>query len=347
MKLWYLLLLLITGVSIILLWLMTSLTESLPSTPISAKPKVSIVYTEEYTVNLAGLERLHSFDIHKYKRIYDNLIGNGVLSPDAVAIPEEITEDAILRVHTQGFLDSLQTPQNVADYLEVSELMSIIPAAFIDKGILKPLRYATGGTLLAGRLAMRDGIAINIGGGYHHAKPDAGEGFCIYADIPIAIRTLQEERKIQRALIIDLDVHQGNGTAICLAGDETTYCFSMHQSDIYPIPKEQSDMDIELSSGTVDDTYLKILHENLPLVFESAGDIDIVFYQAGCDTISGDPLADLEMTEEGIIKRDQAVIEYCVSRQVPVVMTLGGGYSDTAWHIQYSSIRRILESYGL
>ena len=154
---------------------------------------------------------------------------------------------------------------------------------------------------------------------------------------------MQSEDKIKKALVIDLDVHQGNGTAVCLANDSSTFTFSMHQGDIYPFPKEKSDLDIELNSGIGDEAYLEILTKHLSDLFEQSKP-DIVLLVGGCDTIKDDPLASLSMTEEGIVKRDWMVIDECIKRNVPVVMTLAGGYSKNAWHVQYSSIRNIIES---
>jgi len=225
-------------------------------------------------------------------------------------------------------------------------VVAAVPNALVDAAILNAVRYSTGGTILAGRLALKHGVAINIGGGYHHAKPDAGEGFCIYADMPIAIRVLQKEKLIRRAMVIDLDVHQGNGTAVCFAGDDSVFTFSMHQGDIYPIPKESSDLDIELRSGTNDRKFLKILRKHLGDAIDRAKP-DIVILQAGCDTLKGDPLASLAMSLEGIVNRDAMVIDECVERKIPVVMVLGGGYSKRAWEVQYASIERTLRKYGL
>lgn len=306
--------------------------------------RVAIVYSSRYQIGLAGLERLHPFDIHKYVHIYTRLVKDGLLKPQEVYVPEPISEEAILRVHTRAFLESLKSSRTVAAYLEVPAV-GVLPACMLRRGVLRPFRCATGGTLLAARRALQCGIGVNIGGGYHHAKPDAGEGFCIYADIPIAIRTLQAEGKIRRALVIDLDVHQGNGTAICLADDDETFTFSMHQRDIYPVPKEKSDLDIELEAGADDETFLRILSENLPALFERARP-DIVFLVAGCDTLAGDPLASLKMTEKGIVRRDMMVIGACVRRGTPVVMTLGGGYSANAWRAQYASVRGIIQTWG-
>jgi histone deacetylase 11 len=306
--------------------------------------RVAIVYSSNYLISLLGLEKLHPFDIKKYAKIQSALIKDKLLKAEDFYSPEYISDKDILRVHTSSFLKSLKSSKTVARYTE-APAMAYIPNSILTNGVIMPFRYATGGTLLASRLALRYGIAINIGGGYHHAKPSKGEGFCIFADMPIAIRVLQSEDKIKRALVIDLDVHQGNGTAVCLADDNTTFTFSMHQGNIYPIPKEQSDLDIELDSGTDDKTFLATLAKHLDKIIEKSKP-DIVFLQAGCDTLDGDPLASLKMTAKGIAKRDMMVIDACAKHKIPVVMTLGGGYSSTAWQVQFNSIRDIINKYG-
>ncbi len=306
--------------------------------------KVAVVYSKHYQINMGGMERLHPFDIRKYAKIYLQLKTDGLIQPEDVFVPETVTEDEILLVHSREFLKSLKDSKTVAKYLE-APVVGAAPACLVDAGILNAFRYATGGTILAGREALKCGIGINLAGGYHHAKPDAGEGFNIYADIAIAIRVLQREGLIKRAAIIDLDVHQGNGDAVIFAGDGDVYTFSMHEGDIYPIPKEHSDWDIELLRGTTDEEYLRQLMDALPGIFDEARP-DIVFIQGGCDTLAGDPLAGMEMTPQGIAERDLMVVDECVQRNIPVVMTLGGGYSEGAWEAQYASIRRIIVKHG-
>lgn len=303
-----------------------------------------LVYSKRYEINLAGLERAHPFDIHKYSKIARQLVQDGLASAGDFHAPDQLTPEQMLLVHTPAYLESLRSSVAVARYLE-APLAAMLPAWLVDRGILRAFRHASGGTILAARLALQRGVAINIGGGYHHAKPDQGEGFCVYADIPIAIRVLQHEKLIRRALVVDLDVHQGNGTAVCCRGDESVFTFSMHEGDIYPIPKEKSDCDIELAAGTDDKAYLRILRRALPGVIDRSRP-DLVILQAGCDILAGDPLADLAMTEDGVVRRDCHVVETCARRGIPIVMTLGGGYSRQAWRVQHSSIRRILEAHG-
>ncbi len=307
--------------------------------------RLAVVFSERYQIDLPGVQWFHPFDTRKYAKIYLKLNTAGLLRPETVFVPGEATPEQIRRVHTDRYLASLKSPKAVARYLE-APILGSLPASLVDSGVLRPHRYATGGTILAARLALKYGIATNLAGGFHHAKPDTGEGFCVYNDIAIAIRTLQDEGRIGRALVVDLDVHQGNGTAECFAGEESVFTFSMHQGSIYPVPKSQSDLDIELDDGTDDATFLAILRENLPNVIQRARP-DIVFLQAGCDTLAGDPLAGLAMTEKGIVERDALVIDACLRRRIPVVMTLGGGYTRRAWAVQYASIRNLIETYGL
>jgi histone deacetylase 11 len=213
------------------------------------KPSVAMVYCEKYEIHLGGLERLHAFDIHKYSKIQKQLLKDKLLHRRDFYVPAPLTREQILLVHTEGFLQSLKTPGTVAGYLE-APIAGFLSAEMIDRNVLAAFRHASGGTIVAARLALEHGIAVNLGGGYHHAKPAEGEGFCVYADMPIAIRTLQREKRIRRALVVDLDVHQGNGTIVCCKDDPTVFTFSMHQRDIYPVPKEKGDLDIELDAGT-------------------------------------------------------------------------------------------------
>lgn len=306
-------------------------------------PAVGLVFSDAYTINLMGLEKLHPFDIEKYKKIHRRLIKDNVIVAQDVFNPPEIETDQLLLVHDKAYLEKLKVKSNVITYLEAPPL-SVLPSSWIDGSVLAPFRRASGGTLLAARLSLTCGIAINFGGGYHHAKPDRGEGFCLYADIPIAIRQLQKAGKIERALVIDVDAHQGNGTVQCLADDETTFTFSIHEGGIYPIPKEAGDLDIELSAGDGDDSMMEALAAEVPNLFDIASP-DIVFIVGGCDPLNDDPLANLTMTVDGIVQRDQYLIDLCVEKDVPVVLTLAGGYSKNAWQSQFQSIRNIVKRY--
>lgn len=290
--------------------LLSQVKEPRDGRPINSR--LALVYSSRYQISILGLQKLHPFDINKYVRIYQSLIDDNLIESSDVYVPDQVTSNQILMVHTKDYLRTLNKSGNIATCLE-APLLRFVPSGVLKRGVLRPFRYASGGTLLAARQALNYGVAVNMGGGYHHAKPDKGEGFCVYADIPIAIKVLQSEELISKALVIDLDVHQGNGTAVCFKDDESVFTFSMHQGDIYPFPKEKSDLDIELRAGTDDDRFLEILSKELPGLFDLA-EPDIVFIVGGCDTLHDDPLASLNMTEQGIAERDWMVIESCLEK---------------------------------
>jgi acetoin utilization deacetylase AcuC-like enzyme len=187
-------------------------------------------------------------------------------------------------------------------------------------------RASVGGTVLAAEAALRDGIAGNLAGGTHHAFRDRGEGYCVFNDIAVAIKALQHEGRISRAVVVDLDVHQGNGTAAIFAGDDTVFTFSMHGARNFPFRKERSSRDVDLPDGCGDTEYLAALSRHLPEVIDAACP-DILFFQAGVDPLQGDSLGRLALTMEGLRERDQMVLEAAWSRGLPAVLTLGGGYA--------------------
>lgn len=305
-----------------------------------------VVYSDDYLINLGGLENQHPFDIKKYQKIHNGLKEDKLITDEQTHRPQEVTENELLLVHSKEYLKvDLKDKDKVVRYMEAPPLLASLPID-LDRGVLKSFRFASGGTILASRLALKDGIGINIGGGYHHAKPNIGEGFCIYADVAVAIRVLQKEKLIKRAVVVDVDVHQGNGTILCFPNDDDVFTFSMHQGDIYPDPKEKGDLDIELKAGMKDDEYLALLKQNLPDVLTKAK-ADICFIVGGCDTLEGDPLAGLEMSHEGIVKRDQMIVDHCAARKLPVVFTTSGGYSKNAWAAQHKSIANLIKKYGL
>ncbi|MGJ8657794.1 MAG: histone deacetylase family protein [Akkermansiaceae bacterium] len=304
---------------------------------------IPIVYSPNYKISVFGMEKLHPFDIAKYDKIYDGLKKDGYVTKKSVIDPAEVTREQMLLIHTEDYLESLKKTANVAGYLEAPQL-KIVPNHLLDKMIVSRFRRAAGGTIEAARQALKSPskMAINLGGGFHHAKPETGEGFCIIADVPIAIRVLQKEKLIKRALIIDTDIHQGNGTIVSLKDDLSTYTFSMHEGGIYPMPKEVGDEDVELDGGVTDAIYLKVLAGKLDALFVKSSP-DMVFHVAGCDALDGDPLASGLMTHEGIQKRDEMIVAACKKHGVPYVMTLSGGYSKDAWNAQYKSIKALIE----
>ncbi len=188
-------------------------------------------------------------------------------------------------------------------------------------------QLSVSGTILACRHALETGTGLHAGGGSHHAYADHGEGFCVLNDIACGILKMRSEGRIKRAAVIDLDVHQGNGTAAIFAGDPSVFTFSMHQDDIYPEKKEKSSLDVGLKAGTQDKEYLRVLEENIDKVF--AHKVDLVIYQAGVDSYEDDVLGGLKLSVKGLARRDALVFEACRARSVPAVVVLGGGYAHS------------------
>jgi acetoin utilization deacetylase AcuC-like enzyme len=263
----------------------------------------------------------HPFPMSKYPLLRDQLLAEGVLKADDILRPEPLDLAVAELVHTREYLDKLESST-----LTAAEQRRLgMPWS---EALWRRSRLASAGTLLAARAALEQGLAGNLAGGTHHAFADHGEGFCVLNDVAIAIRRLQAERAIERAAVIDLDVHQGNGTAAIFDGDEEVFTFSMHAERNYPLAKMRSTLDVPLHDGMGDAEYLDALQRHLPVVLESAR-AEVVFYLAGVDVAAGDRYGKLALTEEGIRLRDQRVIEAVRSRDLPLVIVLAGGYAPT------------------
>ena len=240
------------------------------------------------------------------------------MSPAHLHDPPRATVDELALVHTRDYIDRLTSGS-----LTEAELRLL---GFPWSPALVERSYrAVGGTLSAARVAQREGVAMNLAGGTHHAFPDHGEGFCVFNDVAVAVRALRAEGGIRRAAIIDLDVHQGNGTHAIFEGDTDTFTFSMHGSRNYPFRKVPGTLDIELPDGTGDSEYLAKLGDALPQVLE-VGSPDLVVYLAGADPHERDRLGRLRMTFDGLQRRDAMVIEACREVGIPVAITIAGGY---------------------
>jgi acetoin utilization deacetylase AcuC-like enzyme len=243
------------------------------------------------------------------------------LAPDVDLVePAEPSRDDLLLAHDAAWVDKVLSAALTAAELERLEL-PFSPAISLAH------RLGVGGTILAARHALEAGVGLHCGGGAHHAYRDHGEGYCALNDIAVALLKLRAEGKIRRAAVIDLDVHQGNGTAAIFSRDPAVFTFSMHQADIYPETKEKSALDVELAAGTGDAEYYDLLRRHLRAVMDSQP--ELVIYQSGVDVWEKDKLGGLKLTERGILDRDAAVRETCRIHGVPVAVTLGGGYGPT------------------
>ncbi len=260
----------------------------------------------------------HRFPIAKYAQLREAVVAEGVASPDQVLDPPRVPLEALRRVHTDDYVARF-TGGRLTD-AEVRRLG--FPWS---EGLVERSFRAAGGTLAAARAAVAHGLAMNLAGGTHHAFADRGEGFCCFNDVAVAIRALQDDGLARRAAVVDLDVHQGNGTHALFAGDRDVFTFSMHGGRNYPFHKVPGSLDIELADRTGDDEYLERLAEVLPRVLERAAP-DVVFYLAGADPHERDRLGRLALTFDGLARRDRLVLETCREIGLPVVVTIAGGY---------------------
>jgi acetoin utilization deacetylase AcuC-like enzyme len=263
----------------------------------------------------------HPFPISKFPLLRDLLVAEGCVSIGDIIEPEPLDRDTLELVHTPNYLNKLESSG-----LSAAEQRRLgLPWS---EALWLRSRLASGGTLLAARAALEDGLSGNLAGGTHHAFADRGEGFCVLNDVAIAVAKLRVEGAIERAAVIDLDVHQGNGTAAIFESTDEVFTFSMHGERNYPVDKMRSDLDVALTDGVGDVEYLDSLQRNLPSVL-ARSEPDIAFYLAGVDVAAGDRYGRLALSEEGVRARDATVIEAVRRRGVPLVIVLGGGYAPT------------------
>ena len=265
------------------------------------------------------LPEKHRFPMIKYELIPEQLIYEGTVSQDQFFHPEPLSDEQLLLTHTAEFLDKLKNQT-----LSAKEIRAIgfpMTPLLIQRG-----RHIANGTLQCAKYAMEHGVAMNIAGGTHHSFADHGEGFCIYNEIALSAHNLLATGKIKKALVVDLDVHQGNGTAKIFEGDNRVYTWSMHGERNYPTRKENSDLDTALPDKTEDALYLKTVRDILPRLIDEV-EPDIVFYLSGVDILKSDKLGRLSVSIPGCKERDKIVLETCKKNNLPVAISMGGGYS--------------------
>jgi len=274
-----------------------------------------LVYHPGYDIGLSD----HVFPSEKYHLIREKLLAEAIASPEDFATPQPASDEELALVHDPEWVRKLREGALSFDELRLLE----IPYS---RRMVKAFRLAAGGTILAGRLALRDRVAINLGGGFHHAFADHGEGFCAINDVAVAIRRLQHSGRIERAMVVDCDVHQGNGTAAIFAGDRRVFTISLHQLNNYPREKPPSAVDIDLEDQAGDEQYLGHLRRVLPRALERHRP-HLLFYLAGADPYYQDQLGGLALTMNGLRQRDRFVVEAALAAGTPVAVTLAGGYA--------------------
>jgi len=269
---------------------------------------------------VAPLRPDHRFPMSKYGYLRDALIARGLIQAGGYVSPDLISAGALARVHDAGYVDRVFT-------LSLSDEEQRRIGLPRSERVVRRARLATAGTLLAARLALTHGIACNGAGGSHHAGPEGGAGFCTFNDVAVAIRALLDEGAIRRALVIDADVHQGDGTAKIFADEPAVFTLSIHAEKNYPVRKPASDLDVALPDGVEDAAYLSAFRAALRQAFR-AGPFDIAFYNAGVDPHRDDRLGRLALSDEGLRERDRTALSACTARRLPVVGVIGGGYGD-------------------
>lgn len=277
---------------------------------------IKIAYSDKFVLDLP---EGHKFPMIKYELIKDQLLYEGTINPENLFIPELCAHDIVALTHSQAYLQKL--------YNHALTDMEIRKIGFpFSETLVKRCFTSTQGTLECALYALQYGVALNTAGGTHHAFADRGEGFCIINDIAVAANYLLSIQKVSKVLVVDLDVHQGNGTAHIFNGNNAVFTFSMHGKDNYPLKKETSDLDIELPHSLNTNDYLNLVQLHIPTLLDTVQP-DIVFYQAGVDILATDKLGKLGVTREGCKSRDEIVLHHCKKRNIPVAVSMGGGYS--------------------
>lgn len=309
-----------------------------------------IVYDRRVNLGFPGAQRLHPFDLRKYARAWDALrkeLGSR-LAALHVEVPAPASDDDLRLVHSAEYLQSLKSSAVVAQAIEVPALRRA-PWWLLDRFLLQPMRWAAAGSVVAARAALDCGLAFNLGGGFHHAKPGSGEGFSIYNDIALLVHRLRRESRLaesSRVAYVDLDAHLGNGVAWCFHDDPRLFLFDMHNDSIYPMfdsrALERVDCPIGLASGTGGSEYLELLRTRLPPFLDSISRSQrpaLAIYNAGTDVLAGDPLGGLNLTPDDVLARDQFVLNTLRQLQIPAVMFTSGGYTEQSYQAIARTIR--------
>jgi acetoin utilization deacetylase AcuC-like enzyme len=278
---------------------------------------MKIYYCDHFDLPLpAG----HRFPMAKYSRLRERVAASELSATHELVVPESATDEQLLRVHTRDYLERVKNGT-----LSESAIRRIgFPWS---EGMVERSRRSVGGTLAACRSALEDGVAVNLAGGTHHAFSDRGEGFCVFNDAAVAARAMQAEERAERVVILDCDVHQGNGTAAIFADDPTVFTFSIHGANNFPFRKIESDLDVPLPNGTAGASYLYALEGGLAAALKAAN-ADLAIYLAGADPFVRDRYGKLALSHADLLARDRLVFDYCRDRGLPIATVMSGGYAE-------------------
>ncbi len=298
---------------------------------------MKLFYTDHFELPLPPG---HRFPMAKYRRLRDRIVGDPFFQRDVLLVPNAATVEQLCMAHASDYVTRVMAGELSA--MEIKRIGFPWTPAMVERS-----RRSSGATLAAARHAIQDGVAVNMAGGTHHAMRDAGEGFCVFNDAAVAILVLRSESMIRRAVVIDCDVHQGNGTAQIFAEMDDVFTFSIHGEKNFPLRKYPSDLDIDLPDGTTDDHYLSALAEGLGKVLKH-GQFDLAIYLAGADPFEGDRLGRLKLTKQGLGARDSLVLGELRAAEIPVAVAMAGGYAHSIDDIVdiHSQTIRIASEFG-
>lgn len=277
---------------------------------------MKVFYSDQFVLPLPDG---HRFPMVKYSMLRERVIQSGICGPGELRVPDAVTDEEILRAHETDYLHRVVT--GTLTPKEVRRIGFPWTERMVERS-----RRASGGTIGACRAALEDGVAANLAGGTHHALSGRGEGYCVFNDSAIAARAVQDAGLVERVVVIDTDVHQGNGTARILAGDPSVFTFSMHGEKNFPFDKENSDLDIPLPDGADDTEFLEALKRGLDIALDRSN-AELAIYLAGADPFENDKLGRLKVTKPGLAERDRLVLDACRERDIPVAVTMAGGYA--------------------
>ncbi len=278
---------------------------------------MKVYYSDHFTL---PLPEGHRFPIEKYALLRKRVMADGIITNGNAIVPPQATLDQLRLAHNPEYVQRV-----INGELSEKEVRRIgFPWSL---GLVERSRRSVGGTIAACRTALQDGVSANLAGGTHHAYPDHGEGYCVFNDCAVAARAMQAENRVRRVVILDCDVHQGNGTAAIFAQDPSVFTFSIHGAKNFPFHKEPSDLDIALPDGCGDDQYLDSLRQGVEQSLARAG-AGLAIYLAGADPFEGDRLGRLALSKPGLVERDSLVFSLCGEAGIPVAVTMSGGYAD-------------------
>jgi acetoin utilization deacetylase AcuC-like enzyme len=296
-----------------------------------------VVFSHDYYHGLSGVSHIDTFDVMKFKRIRDALVEQKVIKRKKILVPEMVSYQDMGLVHTESYIKNIQDPTHV------SQLFHLHLDTPWDSAILEFFRIVTGGTLMATEYAIHNRAAVfNLGGGFHHAQPDKAAGFCLINDVAIAISKYHKCNLLTRAMIIDLDYHQGDGNLLIFKDDPDIMTFSMHASSWLTVDK-QNNIDLIVPEKSDGQQYLQILRSHLPPAFYNFKP-DLVFYIAGSDPYEADTIGDMKLTRQEMLDRNLFVYNLVYSQNVPLVILAGGGYGPHSWNIYFDFIKEIFMS---